>query len=96
MPLTWLLADLRINHRVRTVVCEGGPTLVKTLLEEDLLDEMFITIAPRIFGGLEAPTMTGKPGAFLPESRLFRLKNVTVEGDEAYCHYVRRRSPRVS
>ncbi|HEX8372349.1 MAG TPA: dihydrofolate reductase family protein [Chthoniobacterales bacterium] len=92
VPLNWLLNDLRANHGVRTVICEGGPTLVKALLAEDLLDEMYVTIAPKIFGGKDAPTMTGSVGSFLPEARHFRLKDLFVENSEAYCHYVRRQS----
>jgi 5-amino-6-(5-phosphoribosylamino)uracil reductase len=60
------------------------------MLAEDLLAEMFITIAPRIFGGKAAPTMTGLAGDFFPETRHFRLKDFFVENDEAYCHYLRR------
>ncbi len=90
VPLGWVLDDLQANHGVRTVVCEGGPTLLKALLAEDLLDEMFVTIAPKIFGGKEAPTMTGRGGSFLPQTRHFRLKNFFVENNEVYCHYVTR------
>ncbi len=90
VPLPTLLADLAKHYAVRSLVCEGGPTLVKSLLAADLVDEMFVTIAPQIFGGKNAPTMTGLPGDFLPASRCFRLKDFFVENDEAYCHYVRR------
>ncbi|MEO7933194.1 MAG: dihydrofolate reductase family protein [Chthoniobacterales bacterium] len=93
VPLRWVLGELRSHHGVRTVVCEGGPTLLRALLAEDLLDEMFITLAPKIFGGKDAPTMTGKASSFLPETRHFRLKKFFVENNEVYCHYVRRITP---
>lgn len=92
VPLLRMLGELRKKHQVRIVVCEGGPTLVKSLLAEDLVDEMFVTIAPQIFGGKDAPTMTGTPGSFLPEARHFRLKDFFVENNEAFCHYIRRNS----
>ena len=89
VPLRSVLEDLRSRHKVKTLICEGGPTLIKTLLADDFLDELYITIAPKIFGGKDAPTLTGLPGTFLPNSRQFRLKSLVVENDEAFCHYVR-------
>jgi riboflavin biosynthesis pyrimidine reductase len=32
------------------VLTEGGPTLVGELVAENLLDELFVTVSPRIFG----------------------------------------------
>ena len=89
VPLRSVLDDLRTRYQVKTLICEGGPTLIKSLFADDLLDELFITIAPKIFGGKDAPTMTGLPGSFLPNSRQFRLKSLVIENDEAYCHYIR-------
>lgn len=90
VPLREVLRDLQIRHQAQTVVCEGGPTLVKSLLADDLVDEMYVTIAPLLFGGKNAPTMTGSPGAYLPVTRFFRLKSFFIENNEAYCHYVKR------
>ena len=47
------LAGLR-TPRVRSVLCEGGPRLLGSLLSEGLVDELFLTLAP---------TLTGEPGA---------------------------------
>jgi riboflavin biosynthesis pyrimidine reductase len=45
--LEWLL-----NERgIRSVLCEGGPTLHGRLREGGLADELFLTIAPKIAGG---------------------------------------------
>jgi riboflavin-specific deaminase-like protein len=33
------------------VLCEGGPALNGTLLEADLVDEVFLTLAPQLVGG---------------------------------------------
>ena len=35
----------------KVVICEGGPTLAGLLASEDLLDEFFVTIAPRVIAG---------------------------------------------
>ena len=32
------------------LLCEGGPTLFGCLLDEGLVDELFLTISPRLFG----------------------------------------------
>jgi riboflavin biosynthesis pyrimidine reductase len=48
-----LLATLR-TEGVRAVLCEGGPTLHGSLQAQGLVDELFVTIAPKLSGG-EAP-----------------------------------------
>jgi riboflavin biosynthesis pyrimidine reductase len=45
--LEWLLAE----RGIRSVLCEGGPTLHGRLREGGLADELFLTIAPKIAGG---------------------------------------------
>jgi riboflavin-specific deaminase-like protein len=45
--LEWLLRE----RGVRSVLCEGGPTLHGRLREGGLADELFLTIAPKIAGG---------------------------------------------
>lgn len=90
------LADLYDRHGVQTIVCEGGPTLLRSLAELDVIDEMFLTIAPVIFGGAGAPTLTGVPGIFLPESRVFDLKSMQVKDSECFAQFVRNRENRLA
>jgi riboflavin biosynthesis pyrimidine reductase len=52
--LTVLLASLK-EEGVRAVICEGGPRLHASLQAEGLVDELFLTIAPKLSGGEEAP-----------------------------------------
>ncbi len=42
---------LRKERGIRSVLCEGGPTLHGRLREGRLADELFLTIAPKIAGG---------------------------------------------
>jgi riboflavin-specific deaminase-like protein len=42
---------LRVERGIRSVLCEGGPTLHGRLREAGLADELFLTIAPKIAGG---------------------------------------------
>nr|MDQ3849916.1 dihydrofolate reductase family protein [Actinomycetota bacterium] len=46
-----VLARLRAEHGVRSVLSEGGPHLNRSLLPDGLVDEMFLTIVPKIAGG---------------------------------------------
>lgn len=55
--LRLLLARLREEHGVRSVLCEGGPTLNAYLLAAGLVDELFLTVAPKIVGGADALTL---------------------------------------
>jgi riboflavin-specific deaminase-like protein len=88
-----VLNDLYETYQVRTLVCEGGPQLAKVLAELDVIDELFLTIAPILFGGTGAPGLLGTSETFLPSSRIYRLESMKVEGDECYLHYVADRAP---
>jgi riboflavin-specific deaminase-like protein len=48
------LRHLRHEHDVRALLCEGGPGLHGELQGGGLVDELFLTIAPKLSGG-EAP-----------------------------------------
>lgn len=90
VPLAAALGILREDFGVRSLVCEGGGTLMRSLLEEDLVDEIHTTIAPVIFGGAKAPTMTGLPGTFLPAPREFRIASFEPRDGECFLHLKRR------
>ena len=46
---------------MRSLLCEGGPTLMGALLHERLVDETFLTLAPQLAGGGTGPTMSSGP-----------------------------------
>jgi riboflavin-specific deaminase-like protein len=52
-----LMARLREEFGVHSVLCEGGPTLNSHLLAADLLDELFLTLNPKLSGGAAALTI---------------------------------------
>ena len=41
----------RREHGVRSVLCEGGPTLNAAMLADGAVDELFLTVAPLLAGG---------------------------------------------
>jgi riboflavin biosynthesis pyrimidine reductase len=52
--LTALLRTLS-DEGVRALLCEGGPRLHASLQAAGLVDELFLTIAPKLSGGEHAP-----------------------------------------
>ena len=63
LPL--LLSRLREGYGVRSVLCEGGPTLNSFLLAAGAVDELFLSTTTQIVGGAEALTIVA--GRELPE-----------------------------
>ena len=57
--LVGLLGSLR-EEGVRALMCEGGPTLHASLQAGGLVDELFLTIAPKLVGG-EGPRIVEGP-----------------------------------
>ena len=55
------------------VLCEGGPTLLADLLRLDLVDEILLTLSPRLVGG--DPHLVYLPGGLDPAMR-FRTAQV--------------------
>jgi riboflavin-specific deaminase-like protein len=51
IDLAALMATLRSEHGVRAMLCEGGPRLHAQLIESELIDELFVTHAPKLAGG---------------------------------------------
>src|SRR5215472_8009452 len=87
VDLADMLRMLREKYKVRTVECEGGPTLFRSLLEHGLIDQLNLTIAPYMFGGAKAPTLTGVRKEFLPASIHCSLIGMRTIGDECFLTY---------
>jgi riboflavin-specific deaminase-like protein len=52
-----LMAELHERHGVRSVLCEGGPTLNSFLFAAGLVDELFLSLSPKVLGGAAALTI---------------------------------------
>jgi riboflavin-specific deaminase-like protein len=61
LTLTTMMRRLRSDYDVRSLLCEGGPTLFGVLLEEGLVDELFLSLSPKLTGGGNAPAITSGP-----------------------------------
>jgi 2,5-diamino-6-(ribosylamino)-4(3H)-pyrimidinone 5'-phosphate reductase len=87
VDLTAMLKTLRNQYNVRTLACEGGPTLFRSFLEQGLVDQLHLTIAPYMFGGAKAPTLTGLSTEFLAASVHCSLIEMRRVGDECFLTY---------
>jgi riboflavin-specific deaminase-like protein len=85
------LEILRAEFGVKRVICEGGGTLLRSLASLDLVDGICLTIAPVVFGGHQAPTLTGLPGTFLDPSREFEIVRHSVVGGECFLELTRKK-----
>jgi riboflavin-specific deaminase-like protein len=81
---------LRKKWNVRRLLCEGGGELHSTLIQADLLDELHLTICPKIFGGRNAPTIADGKGFFnLADAAQFKLKSTKRFEDELFAVFSR-------
>ena len=87
--LHWLTRKWGVRH----LHCEGGGELNQSLFETGWVDELYLTICPRIFGGRQAPGIAEGKG-FPSLSAAFRMELRTVRkiGDEIFLKFIRKRS----
>ena len=80
------LEILREGHAVNVLLSEGGPTLNYALISDNLADELFLTLAPKLLGGtpdhargiLYGPRLAGKEA---------KLADLYLAGDELFLRY---------
>jgi riboflavin biosynthesis pyrimidine reductase len=85
LTLTTMMRRLRSDYAVRALLCEGGPTIFGALLDEELVDELFLTLAPRLVGGGASPTIAA--GAELTELCSLGLISALERGGALYLRY---------
>jgi riboflavin-specific deaminase-like protein len=86
LTLTAVMRRLRADHGVRSLLCEGGPTLFGSLIHEQLVDELFLTVAPKLAGGGTAPTISS--GAELAEPAALRLRSLLERSGSLFFQFV--------
>lgn len=64
-PLT-VLRRLRAERGIRSLLCEGGPTLFGSLVHAQMVDEIFLTLSPKLVGGGMDPPITVGPELAAP------------------------------
>jgi 5-amino-6-(5-phosphoribosylamino)uracil reductase len=68
----------------RTVLAEGGPTLNGQLAREGVMDELCLTLAPRLASGDAKRILAGST---LEELRSLHLRSICEEGDYLFLRY---------
>jgi riboflavin-specific deaminase-like protein len=83
---------LRAKWGVRRLLCEGGGELNDALFRAGLVDELHLTICPKIFGGGQAPSIAdGKGFGRLAEATQLQIKSFKRVGNEVFAVFQRTR-----
>ena len=76
---------LRSGHGVRSVLLEGGPTILSAMTAAGLVDELFLTIAPKLAGGGGEPAIMEGPALASPVE--LQLLSLLREGSYLFARY---------
>jgi 5-amino-6-(5-phosphoribosylamino)uracil reductase len=90
VALRWL----RKKWGVRRLLCEGGGELNDALFRAGLVNELHLTVCPKIFGGRNAPTIAEGIGApNLDAAAGFQSQSLRRVGDELFLVFTRTPKP---
>lgn len=87
VDLVAALRHLREERSVRALLCEGGPHLHGQLWAAGLVDDLFLTIAPRMTGADAPRILEGRP---LPGTTELELAWLLEDDGELFARYRRR------
>jgi riboflavin biosynthesis pyrimidine reductase len=82
-----VLSRLRHDFGVRALLCEGGPSVYRALLAEDVADQLFLSLSPQIAGGGDSPTIAMGPA--LPEPAQMILEAILECEGTLFLRYAR-------
>jgi len=85
LTLTTVLRRLRADFEVGSLLCEGGPTVFGSLIDEHLVDELFLTHAPKLVGVGASPTISS--GTELKELQAMELAWLLEHDGALYLRY---------
>ena len=83
-----VLEYLRSEWNVKRLLGEGGGELNEALFRAGLVNELHLTLCPRILGGRNAPTLCDGAGVMrLSEATRLELKSLKRIGTELFLVY---------
>lgn len=87
-PVTasWIVSELE-KRGVNNLLVEGGGKLIYLFLKDRLVDEMYVTLCPKIVGDSGAPALV--TGGGFQNNQILNLELLSQEavGDEIFLHY---------
>ncbi len=86
---TELLRSLRQDHNVKRLVIEGGSEINAIFLRANLVDELFLTLAPKIKLGRTTPTYAGGEPLLRADVMGFKIISCEQIADEVFLRYRR-------
>jgi len=89
LPLAQQIVEELQRRGIQRILVEGGGQVMWEFLRARLLDEVHITLTPRILGGAQAPTLVEGHGFGPQEVKNFELTRVKRLKNELYLTYRR-------
>lgn len=83
---TVVLGDLG-RRGIERVILEGGGEVHFAFAKEGVIDEVYITLTPRLIGGAEAPTVLDGKGFLAADHLELELLSINRVGDELFLKY---------
>ena len=83
VELAKALDHLRNERGIRALLCEGGPTLHGQLEADGLTDELFLTVSPKLAGGIAPRILEGD----LPQVQGMELVRLLESEGELFARY---------
>ncbi len=88
IDFAFALQDLRARWQVKRLLCEGGGELNAAMFQAGLVNELHLTVCPKIVGGRTAPTIADGVGAkTLSDATHLKLIGQKRHGDEIFLTY---------
>jgi 2,5-diamino-6-(ribosylamino)-4(3H)-pyrimidinone 5'-phosphate reductase len=88
LDFKFALRWLRSQWNVRRLLCEGGGEINAGLFRAGVVNDIYVTLCPLLFGGRNAPTLCDGDGiAALEEAARLKLKKLKKAGDELFLVY---------
>jgi len=81
------IVDTLVALGHRAILVEGGGGLMWEFAKENLIQDYFVTLTPKILGGTTSPSLVAGPGFPGGQELNLRLKAVKKIGNELYLRY---------
>jgi riboflavin biosynthesis pyrimidine reductase len=89
VDLPGAIGELREAYALDQLLCEGGPHLFASLYAADLVDELCLTVSPRLAGPGGDRIIVGDPGTDMPPTTAMRLHHAIAADSALLLRYVR-------